>query len=349
MSYLHPVRLVFYGKFQADVSTVNNDVRHFDNSKFKDDYQKPQTTTADNGWWNPTGSGAFRLLDCTVRSVNYLDGSSALSAETDPIVGKVIAGAPDRVSGKLVDLDPQWQGASQIWGMQVRVIDTSGEEMFGGKFEANPFRDLLFGRIQGRTGDKGASAYFQSILEDVAWSKAPRRGRFIDELKEVARTGKLSIRLMTFGYQDASATDGFTTGRVSGVIGPYLEDEPHTYVLGRRFTPAAGPMSWNGINFCVGSLSSANKKNRFFVDLANALPLSNDLSQLDIGALSVGALLNPGAAEGGPVSETAFVSFGAIPYRDKSWLETTGGVVSLDLDRKQMATQRTRPRRRWPL
>jgi hypothetical protein len=28
MSYLNNVRLVFTGKFQADVSTVNNDVRH---------------------------------------------------------------------------------------------------------------------------------------------------------------------------------------------------------------------------------------------------------------------------------------------------------------------------------
>jgi hypothetical protein len=28
-----------------------------------------------NGWWNPTGSGAFRLIDCRVTDVWYEDGS----------------------------------------------------------------------------------------------------------------------------------------------------------------------------------------------------------------------------------------------------------------------------------
>ena len=40
MSYLDNIRLVFTGKFQADVSTVNNDVRHFDNATFDPGFQK---------------------------------------------------------------------------------------------------------------------------------------------------------------------------------------------------------------------------------------------------------------------------------------------------------------------
>lgn len=32
MSYLNTVRLIFTGKFQAAVSTVNNNARHSDNS-----------------------------------------------------------------------------------------------------------------------------------------------------------------------------------------------------------------------------------------------------------------------------------------------------------------------------
>ena len=35
MSYLHAVRLTFAGRFQAAVSTVNNDPTHFDNASFK--------------------------------------------------------------------------------------------------------------------------------------------------------------------------------------------------------------------------------------------------------------------------------------------------------------------------
>ncbi|WP_437294485.1 hypothetical protein [Sorangium sp. So ce426] len=39
MSFLNRIRLAFSGTFQADVSTVNNDVGHFDDAKFKSSYQ----------------------------------------------------------------------------------------------------------------------------------------------------------------------------------------------------------------------------------------------------------------------------------------------------------------------
>lgn len=49
MSYLNAVRLHFSGSFQADVSTVNNDVRHFDVANFQRPAGSPET-------W-PRGSG----------------------------------------------------------------------------------------------------------------------------------------------------------------------------------------------------------------------------------------------------------------------------------------------------
>src|SRR6516162_8147880 len=55
MSYLDPLRLHFFGKFQAAPSTVNNDPLHFDNAKFKPSYQQLWNATAANGWWNPLG------------------------------------------------------------------------------------------------------------------------------------------------------------------------------------------------------------------------------------------------------------------------------------------------------
>jgi hypothetical protein len=67
MSSLNNVRTVFNGRFQADVSTVNNDVRHFDNSTFEASFQEFQSNREVwNGWWNPPGSGAFRFLGCRV-------------------------------------------------------------------------------------------------------------------------------------------------------------------------------------------------------------------------------------------------------------------------------------------
>src|SRR5690242_7010326 len=106
MSYLDPVRLHFSGRFQADPSTVNNDPTHFNNKTFKKSYQQPGQG-ATNGWWNPDGSGSFRLVDCRVTRVCYADGSTTDDPLMDPVVGMRIADADKRVAGKLVDLDSQ--------------------------------------------------------------------------------------------------------------------------------------------------------------------------------------------------------------------------------------------------
>jgi hypothetical protein len=87
VTYLGYPRLHFAGLFQADVSTVNNDPDHFDTDRFAARFQKAQTATAPNGWWNPRGSGAWRLHNCRVTSALYSDGSLVASPDADPIVG----------------------------------------------------------------------------------------------------------------------------------------------------------------------------------------------------------------------------------------------------------------------
>ena len=43
----------------------------------------------------------------------------------------------------------QWQNASELWGLRVRVTDADGTLMFGGDYAPNPFRDLIFTRAVG--------------------------------------------------------------------------------------------------------------------------------------------------------------------------------------------------------
>ena len=113
MSYLNNVRLTFAGTFQADISTVNNDVRHFDNATFEPRFQQLQQAGGPlNGWFNPTGSGAFRLIDCRVNGVWYADGSSTTHASEDPVVGMLIGGSNERVSGSRVWKSRSWTPAS---------------------------------------------------------------------------------------------------------------------------------------------------------------------------------------------------------------------------------------------
>jgi len=166
MSYLSQPRIHFSGYFQADVSTVNNDVRHFDSSKFQSNYQLPQTDNQMNGWWNPEGTGAWRLVQCQI-SGGVLAGQTLSSQQDDPVIGKTLAGADGRVSGKLVDLDPQQQSVSEIWGLQVRLTDEEQKAIFLSDYRVAPFMDL-WRRQQGQTaGDQTLAAYYQSVLENV--------------------------------------------------------------------------------------------------------------------------------------------------------------------------------------
>jgi hypothetical protein len=105
MSYLGFPRLHFSGEFQADPSTVNNDPSHFNDATFTPNdqlYGDGET----NGWWNPNGTAYWRLRNCLVQGLYYRDGSYCDASVIDPIIGLPIQGARDRVSAKLVDLDP---------------------------------------------------------------------------------------------------------------------------------------------------------------------------------------------------------------------------------------------------
>lgn len=345
MSYLNNVRLIFHGTFQADVSTVNNDVRHYDNAHWEDrfqDFQKPDGT--ENGWWNPIGSGAFRLIGCRISSVHYRDGTSATTAAQDPAVGLTLGGANERVAAKLVDLDPQWQMASQIWGLEVRLSGEKEAPLAHGRFLHSAFRDLTFSRIHGSGGDGGASSSFQSVLQGMAWSAEAANSRALRELKDIAASDSLSIRLMTFAFVYRYGDPRFSLGTVSGAIGPYIENEPKTFVLGRRFVAAdvKGGQSWNGINYFSGAVDERSLT--LFLDLANALQLADTTGAVrDIGTLRVGVLRDPSLAEKAAVTASNFQPLGEINYRAPNWLFDTSGIYALRLDPQQLKSALAAP------
>jgi hypothetical protein len=354
MSYLNAVRLVFSGQFQADPSTVNNDVRHYDNASFKAKYQEFQQGREWDGWWNPPGSGAFRLVNCTVKAVHYADGTCSSDPKADPIVGLSILDSPNRTAGKIVDIDPQWQVASQLWGLKVRLTDVSNNTAatyLASSYLENPFRDLWFSRMSGAGGDSAASATFQSVLTDLEWASTLPDSRFLDELRKATQEGKLSIRLTTYAYKDDHTQPGFTIGTVTGVIGPYLSGEPTSFVAGRRFAPANAQTgtSWDNITFFTGHLDGATR--RLFLDLSNALPIDTDGNPVDLGTLRVGSLLAADTPEGAPVGIGNFQpigdceptgdlqSIGKIPYLTPNWLLRTSGIAEFVLTKAQMANQ----------
>lgn len=344
MSFLNPVRLAFAGTFQADVSTVNNDVRHYDNATFEPVYQELQHGHELNGWFNPSGSGAFRLIDCRVTRVWYADGTSTADPADDPVVGMWVGGSSGRTSGKLVDIDPQWQLASAPFGLAMRLTDGRWN-VVGGKYRAAAFRDLWFSRLTVESNDGAASSTFQSVLEDVTWADdAKERSRFADELIGATAPGRLSVRLATFGYNGNATNPRFTLGTVVGTIGPQLPGEPESFVAGRRFTPASGFSSWAGITYCIGLCHNADGVSTLLLDLSNALQITAGTgTPADIGTLTAGILRDAAVTENTPVTVDSFEPVAEVRYREGNWLQSTGGVFAAPMTSEQAALAADHP------
>jgi len=91
-----------------------------------------------------SGTGAWRLCGCVITAAAW-DGNFATTSAGDPVIGLPLKNSGDRVDAKLVDLDPDQQMVSMIFGLQVRIADpVSGAVLMTG--------ELLAGAIHGHLG-----------------------------------------------------------------------------------------------------------------------------------------------------------------------------------------------------
>src|SRR5262249_25454474 len=153
------------------------DPAHFDTANFQpnyalaqgpDGFSNPPNPGHQDGWWNPKGTGAWRFFNCTVNSVTYRDGSvsNANSPSPDPVMGLPINASADRVEGKLVDLDPEQQMVSEIWGFRVMVGSPQTAIGVGGDFLTAGFADI-WTRFPSGNPDSFFGAVYQSVLQNL--------------------------------------------------------------------------------------------------------------------------------------------------------------------------------------
>ncbi len=315
MSYLQFPRLIFSGKFQADPSTVNNDPEHFNTARFQPNYDE-FGQGASNGWWNPKGTGAWRFKDCVVTQVEYLDGSVCDDPNLDPVVGMPINSVVDRVEGKLVDLDPEQQMVSAIWGFQVYLGAKSSEIGFGGDYAVASFGDIWVRYPKG-SPDSFFGAYYQSVIQLKKGITGAPSSRYLQELQTATGTGnELSIKFNVDGYVDDNTQVDFTFGRVTGAIGAQQAAEPRQFVSGRTIfaTPGTSP----GLNTAYATVQN----NFLHLDLGNSLPTTSAGGPLQ----SFGNLM---LATEDSAGNTVFL--GTVPYAGNDWYGRTAGIVSFPL------------------
>lgn len=238
MSYLDFPRVCFLGRFQADVSTSNNDPGHY----------SPEPVR--NPWWNRNGSNRFQFQGATVTSVTLKAGACETTKSGDAIVTAPVISTNNPQMGKLVDLDPEQQMVSQVWGLQLCIGDQTSGNFVLGNFRAVNFRDITFGRApQPADPIGGASAAYLSVIDVLQWGS--NLSPAMSALKKMGGN-LLSIRFVVDLYDDMknlptppnstviAPNPNFTWGRVSGAIGPANPAEPRNFVVGRflRILPA---------------------------------------------------------------------------------------------------------------
>lgn len=330
MSYLSTPRLTFSGKFQADPSTVNNDPLHFNNATFQPSFQEYSGPGNDpaNGWWNPDGTGNWRFIGCTVTSVTYQDGTVVTDPAIDPIIGASIMDTDQRTAAKIVDLDSQNQGVSEIWGLVVRLVSSGGDLLMSGEYEVAAFTNLWFSRLNGRGGDGAASASYQSTIKVKQWDLDVIESRYLQELMEVS-PDELSIKFNLDMYNDDFSSPNFTLGRIAGAVGPYFSEEPVHTVLGRQLAPLVLPKPYNAPGTPFGTYSFAtavidDRTKELVLDLGNSLQFNSDYTVNNQGTLQV-------VLYSGDPTNPIHLPIGIIDYLGKDWYMRTSGICTYTL------------------
>ena len=327
MSYLDSPRLIFSGFFQADVSTLNNDVTYFDNAAFSDQFQQLNY----EGSWNPEGTGIFRLVNCQITGAQFA-GKQMTSASDDPVIGMALENADDRVFGKLVDLDPQQQACSEIWGMGLRLTDSAGASFFSGDYVPAAFINLWLRQQQATApNDQQLAAVYQSVLDPVQWSGTPS-SVVLKALQQASQDGKLSINMNVYAYGRDPTIARYTLGRVAGVIGPYRSGEPKHFVLGRQMVAAVqsnGVSAANGVFTFQAKVDAGRKV--LTADFGNSLQIVNaNGAFVDLGPLTMAVLKTPTDQVLTTVSADQIELLGNVGYQQPDWYKQTAGVQEFD-------------------
>ena len=333
MSYLDAPRLHFAGIFIANPSTVNNVPSNYD----------PAVTNPDPGW-NPNGNAQWAIKNCIVTAAIYSDGTVCNTPAEDPIVGAPVAGANTGASAKLVDLDPEQQMVSEIWGFKVQLGASSSVDSFTGDFEIAAFTDIWFrATAGGSAGDAPMGASYQSVLNAVKWS-ASLNSPFLKQLQQTS-ADELSIKFNLDGINMDSSSAEFTQGRIVGTIGPAKHGEPKHFVAGRLLRSAPGtdpsiqPMTLQGtpagapMFFAPCQVDDGRKS--VLLDVGNSISTTTPGGPMNpaLGDLRL-AILPPYAAP---------VLLGQIKYLDKDWYQNSAGVSEFPLTPSQLAMVNNTP------
>ena len=248
MSYLDLPRLHFSGLFFTGPSTINNIIENFDPSV---PLENQTGQFLQNAGWNALGVAQWWLEECKVLSA--IGPTGAAVGSNDAVIGAAVESPSPKTPmsddqggfydlAKMVDLDPDQQGRSALYGVRISVTLPNGAGVKG--LMTIPELRQLNPRIPVRGGSWTAVGNWMGTLQNLNWSGDISSSSFLTSLKTASANG-LNVKLTVDLHQNNprnifTSGDQFCYGRVLGSIGPALAGELAQVVPGRclqTFTP----------------------------------------------------------------------------------------------------------------
>jgi len=311
MSYLDLPRLHFAGTYFANPSTVNNDPSNF---------PRDAVLTPASAGFDPHGGHYFKILASTVRAATD-EGGQPVGEGEDPAVGGSLVSLPEPQWARLVDLDPEQQLATQIYGLRLRL--TAGEASLEGTFQRVPSLTYLWFRGTGGDFLSRFSGSFQTVLGDLEWRHTS--GSPLLQQLRARSANQLAIKFNVDGYDGDRTSPTSATGRIVGTIGPASAGELDR--AARLLVVAPGSPLWHA------PFQVDEERRKAVFDLGNSVPVDGAVPgpPPDLGTMEV--IVDPAGTP---------VVLGALDYSRERY-ETSAGIVELDLTSQTAALVRTRP------
>ena len=268
-----------------------------------------------------------------------MNGRTLTTLKDDAVIGLTLQNAVDHAPGKLVDLDPQQQMVSMIFGMKVRVAGPHAEALLAGNFYPAPFINLWKRQQTGPKTDQQLCAYYQSVLDNVVWAEHIE-SNLLNSLKAATQDDMLSINFNVYGFGRDPSQPRYTMGHLVGTIGPYLRGEPKQFVLGRQMITFAP--NWPVPDSNVNSLQAklADDGNSLTADFGNTFPIIDSSgAPTNLGPVQLGVLRTNPQQHITTIDSSGIVLIGEVPYLNETWYTQTAAVQTFDLTANADAQQ----------
>ena len=333
---MQPPRIHFVGRFRADVATDNNEDINYLYSSLNDSLLKRG--------WNPIGTNTWAMIDCVITSAVYnVNGETVTvtNPEDDGVIGLPLINNPERAFAKIVDVDPDQQLSSTIYGMDLGVNwdpnDESRVNAFHGQFHPSVITRDVWPRQSpsGVTLQQPFASHSVSQLENVHWGPT-ENSEALRQIKELSQNKSLSITFAIFNYTRPPTEDWFTYGNLVGSIGVAEPEESLAFPENRSMMPKGFFCKFPQGSHCENTTMLMTftyfdiVDSTMTIDFSNSLAIGVDGKLCKLYPYYVGILLDQ--TIGGPKVEIV----GEVPYMTENWYITTAGIQDFNITDDQL-------------